>query len=478
MSDVCFEPPPQADGEDLTVWEVIEEHLERLEYAVEDVERGLDDVAYALDDLASGPEARLAIHCDGLRVGGPPVAAWLVKERLPELRSQWPSEVAALCFALLAVGKLDALVASLLLHESQTVRRIACRACTLTQEAGLEASALQLLARVSRPRDQAALLDFLAERALAPAGLARWLQSESAEVQAAAARVLTMANIARSDALMDRLYEHPDERVREPALIAGLAAGSRRAFSTVEAMALAPRAHAPAAPSSFAAPPLAPLHTALYAALGGPEHHTRLARALGDSKRKAEILFALGYSGNVGLMPVLIEHLESERELESKIAAQAIATILGIDLQNDAFAMPPAKRPPAGKLPPPEEDPEAMESLPPLEEDDLEADLVPPPEAELPVPNVAAIRAHWDRVRGGLIPGKRYLAGKPYTPGIALEFLERAPMRRRHVVAQALRVRTGGKAVIDSRAFSATQREQIASCRKAPLREGVSFSAF
>ncbi len=344
-----------------------------------------------------------------------------------------------------------------------------------------DGSAAELLSKVSNPQAQAALLDFLAERGVAPTGLARWLESKIPEVQVAAARVLTKANIPRSDSVLDRLYEHPDERVREAALIAGLAGGSRRAFSAIEALALAAEPGAPSAPSPVSTARLAPPYTALYAALGGPEHHQRLAKALGNSQRKAEILFALGFSGNVAMMPVLLEHLESKKpedELLAKTAAQAIATILGMDLQSDELAMPPKKRPPAGELPPVGEDPEAKKSLPPLEEDDLDADIAPPPEAELPVPNAAAIRAHWVRVKGGFSAGKRHLGGKPYTPLVALELLERAPMRRRHVVAQALRSRTGGKAVIDTRAFSTAQRTRIAAEKKAPPREVVSFSAF
>jgi hypothetical protein len=172
-------------------------------------------------------------------------------------------------------------------------------------------------------------------------------------------------------------------------------------------------------------------------------------------------------SGNAAQLPILTEHLSGPDPIAAKIAAQAISMIVGVDLGVAAFAADTSLAVPGSELPPPSEDPGARAALPPLHEDDLDADLVPLPEEGLPRPNAHAIRLFWEQRASSLAPGVRYLGGRPAGVDVSLDYVARAPLRRRHMLALGLGIQTGGRVWIDTRAFSATQRGQIARARGA-----------
>ena len=111
------------------------------------------------------------------------------------------------------------------------------------------------------------------------------------------------------------------------------------------------------------------------------------------------------------------------------------------------------------------EEMEARAALPPLEDDDLAADLVPLPEDALPTPNADAIEQFWTEHAADFAPNRRYLAGESFGTGALTSQLERAPMRRRHVLALSLCIRTGATAWIDTRGWSAEQRSRLAAIR-------------
>jgi hypothetical protein len=205
---------------------------------------------------------------------------------------------------------------------------------------------------------------------------------------------------------------------------------------------------------------------ALYAALGGPVQHDLLARNLALPVHRRSALFALGFSGNPAQLPVLLEHLSSPDRVAAKIAAQAIAIITGLDLQDDAFVTKPSVlAPEVTQLPAAKDDPEAQRSLPPLEDDDLDADLVPAPEDGLPQPNAAAIRVFVEQRSSTLTAGRRYLGGELLRGGVALDWLERAPLRPRHMFALALGIQSRGSAWVETRASSREQRRRLAALK-------------
>ncbi|WP_395848560.1 hypothetical protein [Cystobacter fuscus] len=106
------------------------------------------------------------------------------------------------------------------------------------------------------------------------------------------------------------------------------------------------------------------------------------------------------------------------------------------------------------------------------EEDDLEADLTSKQEDELPVPARAAVADWWQRARQDFSRSARYLDGKPFSGTALLDALARGPMRRRHVHARELALRTQGAHDVQTLAFTARQVAELAGAER--VRENVS----
>jgi uncharacterized protein (TIGR02270 family) len=264
---------------------------------------------------------------------------------------------------------------------------------------------------------------------------------------------------------LEYLLDHGAPAVRDAAMIATLAWSSPHGWAACETAALDRTKDNG-------------LAKAIYAALGQRSHHQRLVERLSDESARASTLFALGFSGNAGLLPVLLEHLKGP-DGEAKVAAEAIATITGLDLLSDAYALPPPPPPEGGELPPVEEDEEALASLPPVEMDDLDGDITPKAEDALPRPNVHAIELFCRDSAGRFDTARRLLGGIPYSTEVLIDYLETAPMRRRHVLALAFGIRTGGAVWLDTRGFATAQRAEIGALRARGVRGlGRAFMEF
>jgi uncharacterized protein (TIGR02270 family) len=434
--------------EDRVLWDVVEEHLAEAEFLLEQLERAFNSPTLTLKTLESGVEARLLAHVDGLVLGGSPVYERLLKPVLDAPDPDQATLVTAAGLVAVESGRLDDLRPALG-HEVMAVRVAMVNACALSASARLDAWVLRRLPGVMEAVERASLLRIAARRGLKLPTLLEWLQGDDPRLVMAAAEAARHADPRRHLAVTEHLLDHEDEGVREAALIAALAWGSRRASVVCEQLALA--VDAPRA-----------LPMALYAALGGPERHKRLARKLTVPTQRRSALFALGFSGNPEQLPVLLQHLSDPDPIAAKIAAQAISTITGIDLTDDAFAAKPAGPPPQVQQPAGKDDAEAQRSLPPLGEDNLDADLVPVPEDDLPTPDAAAIRRFCEQPSSKLPDGRRFVHGKPLTAEAVLDSLEGAPLRRRHVLALWLGILTGARAWVDTRTGSREQRRQIA----------------
>jgi uncharacterized protein (TIGR02270 family) len=446
---------PSAILADDVLWDVLEEHLDEAEFGIERFEDALESPVLTLKELAAGVESRLLAHLDALKVGG---AAAIERVLAPVLKAPEAVEAPRLTAASIAVvegGRFE-LVQPVLAHEDAVVRRAAVRACELAEHPGLDAWLRHRLDSDVGIQERASLLAIVAGRGLAtPTVLVEWLQGESVDAAKAASEAARLADPQRHLPVIEWLLGHQDEGLREAALVTAWIWRSPYAFRVCERWAL-----------GSSRPRILPM--ALYAALGSPAHSARLAEQLGRPSYRNAALFALGFSGQVTQLPVLAQFLDSDDALTAKIAAQAISMITGLDLGAERFALSAAARAEEGVgLPAPEQDPEAALALPPLDEDDLDADLVPAPESALPVPNPAAIRRFCEEATKALPPDGRYLGGRLLGPQTIVEYLESAPMRRRHFVALAFAIRTGGRAWVAARGFSGTQRRQTEALRAA-----------
>jgi uncharacterized protein (TIGR02270 family) len=431
------------------IWGVVEEHLDELEFGIAQLEAAFEHPLRTLDDIESGAEARLAAHLDGLVIAGPAAVASLAEPILDDAEAAPPARVSAAALSLIATGGFE-LFATLLAHADRAVRAAAVRAGALAGEGPVDDWLRESL-REPNAQQLAGVLELVAARGLEPPPLLGWLQSDDPDVVIAAARAIKRSSPRLHLPIVSYLITHAELEVRNQALIAGLAWGEPRAWQVCEREALNPEQ-----PSALA--------MTLYALLGAPPQHERLAALLGRRPHHRQALRALGYSGNLNMVPRLLDHLGSGvPDDEAKIAAQAIATITGLDLGDESFTIAEAPPPDTHRLPPAAQDPEARATLPPLAEDDLDADLVPPPEAILPRPDPRSIARWWAQRGSRLDPRRRHLGGRSFSREVLIGLLAVGPAGRRHALGLALGVQTGGRAWIDTRARPAHQRAQLAA---------------
>jgi uncharacterized protein (TIGR02270 family) len=450
-----FAPSHIAIRTDAVLWDVLEEHLDEAEFGIERFEDALESPTLTLKDLERGTEARLFAHLDALQIGGIRAVDRMVTPLLDAPEEVEPPRLTAAGIVAAEGGHFE-LLRPALAHEDAVVRGSIVRACGLAEHPGLDAWLRARLKSNVGIDERASLLAIAARRGLPPTSvLVEWLQGESIDAARAAAEAARLVDPRPHMPVIEWLLGHPDEGLRETALVTAWMWRTPHAFPACEHWAL-----------RWPRPRILPM--ALYAALGSPAHAARLAEQVDRPSHRNATLFALGFSGYVTQLPVLAHYLGAEDPVTARVAAQAISMITGLNLLDERFAAP-ADRPKeaGGDLPAPEQDPDAASSLPPLEEDDLDADLVPAPESALPAPNAPAIRKHCEEAVTTLSPEKRYLGGRLLTPETIIEYLESAPMRRRHFVALAFAVRTGGRAWVSSREFSRTQRRQAAQLRTA-----------
>jgi len=278
------------------------------------------------------------------------------------------------------------------------------------------------------------------------------LQSDEPREVRAAARAAMFSDPSMYAGVCEWLWGHGDLHVRAAAVMMGLSLGLPQAWQRVRAAALEGGDTA--------------RFTALYAALGGRSEHAELESRLARAKDPRPWLRALGHSRNAGVVPALLPYLEADEPAEKKLAFEAIGLIVGIDLHGDAFASEPSAATDPRELPPVERDPEAREALPPLSEDDLDADLALDAETALPMPEVSAVRAFWEERKSRFQADSLYLWGRAEDPAGLAHFLERGPMRNRHVVATAVALRSGGLVRVDTCALSSIQLRQLRALSK------------
>jgi uncharacterized protein (TIGR02270 family) len=439
---------------ELVRWDVVEEHLDEAEFLVEQFESMLEHPSMSLSELANTLEARLFAHIDGLVVCGAPGVERLLAPQVAAPDPESGARVVAVVLALINLGRLD-LVGSALAHESSDVRLAVARACALSHDAALEQWAQTRISKATNEHEIQALLELFAARGMDPPNLLEFLQSADGALVASAARAARHGEPGTYLTIMERLLEHVHVAAREPALINALTWGSKRAWNTCEKWALDANV-------------LHPLSMTLYAALGGPTQHTRLDEQLTRGAALDSALFALGFSGNPAQVPVLLEHVRSAQVREAKLAAQAIATIIGIDLEQPDFVLPP-EQPPADQGAAATSDRGQEEPLPPLEED-VEIDLSPIPEDALPSPNADAIAHFWHKAAARFATERRYLAGQLHSPAAVVSYLEHCPLRRRHALALAFSIASGDRPRLATRAFSTDQVRQLAVLRANPPR--------
>lgn len=414
--------------------DVLEEHLDEAEFRWLQWERALEAPDFTLDETATREE-RLLAHLEALED-----ESALDTVLRPAFDSEEALRVSAATYALLGLGQVDEVLMRMRGAEAPT-RAAILRALEVSDAPGLAPRLLELL-KLEDTVLQAAVLETLAFRQAAPVEvLARFFTHDEPRARVAALRgapSLPEETVRRHlPALLDSA--HPG--IRAAAMEAGLASGVRLAWDACRKAVQAPGAHAREA--------------MVLLALGGDEAEASLLVDLLESAELcAHALWALGFSGRVPAMEACLRNLAVPEV--ARLAGEAFSAMTGLRLEG-AFAVPPGERP--------EDEPE-----PPEEQESLDANWVLRPEDDLPWPDVAAVKDWWAQNRARFVKGTRYLQGQPFSGPVLVAALESSPMRRRHVLARELTIRTRGQHRIPTRAFTHRQREALARAQATAAR--------
>jgi uncharacterized protein (TIGR02270 family) len=422
-------------------FDVLEEHRDEAEFALEMFDAALRSATRNLGQLARYPERALLAHLDALVIGGDAVADSLLLKSLTEATSERPAATAVAAFCFARLGRVREILDAL---ENVEARTGALRGLALSRDTVLLA---ELQQRADTPALRACALSLSATMGAPPPNCLAALQSEDLELVMAALAAVRHGDPQTYGGIVDWLSRHDVSTVRESAMVTSLAWRLPASTHACEAAALTTSSE---------------VARGLYASLGGASEHARLCELLQSKTSVASLLFALGFTGRSDLLPVLYPYLQGDDPHEAKLALQALTMITGLDWEREGAVIEASPSAVDQLLPDVNDDAEARAALPPLDEDDLDADLIPPPELELADVQVERVVARCERFRAEADTG-RLLGGVAYTPSSLGAYLKEAPMRQRPILALASSVHARGRAWLDTRALIATQREYDAA---------------
>jgi uncharacterized protein (TIGR02270 family) len=447
-------------------WDVVEEHLDEAEFLVTQRDAALDAEDYTLAEVDELLEARLFAQLDGLVVAGEAAVTRLL---LPALEDDTEARVLAGALALLATPgeRGPAAVVGALVHAADGAGKNAGKsagngavngaAAALTRAVGLENRAgidgnldARLLGELgaSSPWIQAAALEALVLRGVAPGrSLARVGPGDAKVLVRAALRAarLTPPSPALGE-LCEACLSAPDPALRVEAIRSGLVLGVPGALAACRKLAVATGDRSLDASAGEA--------LLLLALAGDARDHATLLEALdgregdGAPARRRAAVTALGYAGRAAGAEACLGLLGDPAL--GRLASEAFAAITGAPREGAMLAV---TRGPYGDL--------ADEPVP-LAEDDLDTRAVPGPDAALPLLDPVAAAAFWSERRTHLDRQSRYIGGKLLRAESALAALTHRPMRRRHALALEVAMRSRGRLAVETRAFAARQRVEIA----------------
>lgn len=422
--------------------DICEEHLDEASFLWMQWNRALVAPDHHLQDTVR-LEERLLAHLDGLVVGGEPVARELL---LPALDSEDSPRVSAALWALLAEPgrvELAEVVERGRAAAAGEPRAALQRALELSQRPEVGEALLSLVKSKDEPL-QAWAIEVLAARGQLPSGVeVELLGHPDDRVVVAVLRGMLLLPRDVASRELPRLLADARPEVRDAAILAGMLSGVRAAWDAcrraVEVRTKVDRT------------------SLVLLALNGDERDlTRLLECTGVDAMRGDCLWALGFSGRVEAAEACLAHMEPKPE--AALAGEAFSAITGLKLEGGYVR-----------------EAEEEEPLPPLEED-LARDLEPRPEDPLPVPAFESVVTWWKEARKDFTRGTRYLNGRAFSVEGLLQELEWGSMRRRHVLALELALRSHGACQLQTRAFTPRQYDGLAQARE--LRGRLSASPF
>ena len=404
-----------------------EEHLNEAAWLWTERRDACDSAIYAIGDVAVGPEERLLAHLDGLVLGGAPVAEAVLQ---PALTNDDPGVIAAGAWALLQAEDADhqQIVLDALAAAEPPARIAITDALALSPNASVQR--LTQLWEKGTEQDRAVALSVLARRSPA------WVKTQLGPALRGSTSLLVAAALRAAGAAPDRALlepvqdalDHDDAEVRELAIAAGTALGSKTAWNQCR------RACMKESGSSR-------MLLALLATSPDSNDRALVAAKAREPAAARNALWALGFAGDVASIEVLLAALSVVET--AKLAGEALSAITGVRIAGKlAEAGPPAG-------------PEAANV----------ADDDPPPvvrtEDFLAAPCAEAVVAWWGHERTRFQPGVRYILGLPRGRETLSAALVDAPTWRRPLLKLELATLAGVAPAVDLGDWAREQLRQL-----------------
>jgi uncharacterized protein (TIGR02270 family) len=418
--------------------DVVDESLDEATFLWRRWEAELTSLTRNLDEIFSWTEDRLQGSLDGVRVAG----ASLVDIATEGLLSDDVDRM-VVCAAALAPSSdrsaVDAIATALAVSDGDKLDAIVRALELLGSDHALRTAASVLAAR--GPAQRAALCRLKAFRRVGPGEeLFAAFKSDVPAAQVEAVRSALYVQSKQAEQLIADAMLSDDPAVRAAAVETGIARGIHGAWET--AARGADRLNTDAA-----------RYLKLVALFGKSDDHEVIYSALRIPALQPQAIWALGHLGTVRAAEACLAGMQYEKI--ARACGEAYCWITGADLARDGLA--------AVEAPP---------DIPEFEDDDLDANLVPSAEEMWPLPNVESVREHWRTRREEFAPEARHVYGRPAKGATLVSLIEKGPMLRRPDLVLELRVKTHGRYDVETRAFTARQRQMMTKARTAVASHG------
>ena len=415
-------------------WDLVEQSLEEAAFFWKRWEADLESLTRSLDDVWSWTEDRLHGALDGVRVAGERV----VEATEAALSGKDQAAITAAAHALAAQSPVRAreALATAVRHAKGTRLLAMTRGIETAALDGSFAPVTTVLASAG-PEHSAALCAIKRFHRVSPGREATdALQSGVPHLQVAALQ--SLAYVAEQPIAARHIawgLKSHDRDVRRAAIETGVRRGEPAAWQAAVQLA---------EERSAACAPLLPA----LAALGSPEEQQLVIGALREPALQRAGLFAIAYIGTWEAIEICLAGMRDEKL--ARCAGEAYCAITGAELARDGLTRP---------------EPAETSSPPRLEDDRLDTNLVPAAADQWPLPDLDAVRAHWESLQRQYDRGVRHWRGRPAGLESLAAALERGPMHRRADLALELAVRTGGNYDLETRAFAHAQRSMMQAAR-------------
>lgn len=424
------------------LWDVQHEHLSEAEFTVERWAAALSSPRWTPAELEEGPEERLRAHIAGLGIGGE-----LVRERVlwPVLDQDLNDDrfrTAAAALAILDGDSSDG-------YERVMARLSAAkaegwwgltRALQLAERSDLRARMLAELSGLERKPLGGRLEALEAMGVDVGPELEHWLGHGHPAIRRVAAALARYSALPGIHGAALELARGGDPWLRSAALESALIRGVAGAWQLACHVAR----------GSDTPPLLRRAALSWVAMLGDARAHAQLLAELA-TRPDPDLLWAAGLTGRVDAVIVAVE-LVADPDL-ARLAGEVISNVAGLPVGEDDYWLDAGGTRAVGA----DED----EALPELADDDLEADLVPPEELALRLPDPEAVRAWWVEHQLELLPGLRYLAGRPFDLAHLERTLIEGSMRRRQPLLLELAMRSRGALMVAGEAPARVQLDAV-----------------